>query len=278
MPRGQRSVIKTVPAPALAAEIVRAARRPNAARALVLDLDGTLAPIAPRPKDAEVPAVVLKTLERLLANGWRVAVVSGRPLVQARRMVPVPGVTVFGSHGIERGEPFPASRALRALSLRSERIARQARGFVRGFPGVLLERKPYGCAFHHRALAAATRPRFLRRLAVWLAERDTRGLEVLDGRCVVELRPAGLGKGLVARRWPAARSAVPGDRSLVAIGDDRTDEDLFAAFEDRGITVSVGSKRSRTIARRRLPGTAAVARLLTALAETGHLERRDVRG
>jgi len=257
----------TTSATALAADIARSARRPGAARALILDVDGTLAPIAKRPRDARVPLATRRALARLVAEGWRIAIVSGRPAADARRLVPVPGVDVYGSHGIEREGAPPRSALLRTLALRAARIARDSRAVTAGFDGVIVERKPFGCAFHHRALDPKARARFLRRLAAWLSECDTRGLALLDGNRVVELRPAGWDKGLVARRWPAARFAQPGDRSLVAIGDDKTDEDLFAACAGRGLTVSVGARRRPTLARRRLKGSPDVFRLLTLLGE-----------
>lgn len=264
-------------ASALAEEIARAARRRGAARALILDLDGTLAPITEHRRDARVPAAVLTALQHLLDDGWRVAIVSGRSAADARRMVPLSGVAIFGSHGIERGDARTVPRKLRATARRAARIARQARDWILAFRGVEVERKPFGLAFHHRKLEAAARSHFRRRMRAWLAGRDTRGLELLHGKRIVEMRPAGMGKGLVARRWPAARRARPGDRSLVAIGDDRTDEDLFAALAGRGLTVRVGSARRATVAVRRLSGVAAVARLLAALAAGGGAERRDAR-
>jgi len=270
---GRRVSTATVTAPAaLAVDIARAARRRGAARALILDLDGTLAPIAARPRDARVPAATLRTLTRLVTEGWRIAIVSGRSAADARRLVPLPGVVIFGSHGIERYGAPSSSKRLRLIARRVARIARASRGVTRGFAGVLVERKPFGCAFHHRALDARARARFLRRLRVWLSERDLRGLALLDGNRVVELRPAGLDKGVVVRRWHAARSAEPSDRSLVAIGDDRTDEDLFAACAHRGLTVSVGPKGRSTLARRRLGGTAAVHRVLSLLADDASAE------
>jgi trehalose-phosphatase len=250
----------------LAAEIARAARRPRAARILVLDLDGTLAPITEHRHDACVPATVLASLSRVHDHGWRVAIVTGRPAVEARRMVPVRGVMVFGSHGIERGGAFPVSRPLRSAAKRARSLARQARDLIRSFPGAELERKPFGCAFHYRALHGEVRARFLRRLRAWLAGHDTRGLELLRGRDAVELRPEGRGKGEILRLWPAARAVRQGDRSLVAIGDDVADEELFAALNGRGLTIRVGSRRRPTLARRRLPGTSEVAHLLSTLA------------
>ncbi len=260
----------------LAAEIVAAARRRGAARALILDLDGTLAPLANHPRDAWVPGPVLESLRRLLEHGWRIAIVSGRSRVEASRLAPVAGVEVSGSHGIEGPGEAAAPRALRAAGERSARIARAARRWVREFPGAHVERKPFGCAFHYRMVDSSARARFLARLRAWLPERDLRGLDVLDGRDVVELRPSGLGKGLIARRWPAARSAGR-DASLVAIGDDLTDEDLFAALAGHALTVRVGRSRRSSRARRRLSGPRAVHRLLGRLAASFPGEERDER-
>jgi trehalose 6-phosphate phosphatase len=273
----ERDVTTSTAATRLAAEIATAARRPDAARVLVLDLDGTLAPIAAQRHAARVPDVVLDALSRLHRHGWRVAIVTGRPFIEARRLVPLPGIAVFGSHGIEREGAPRAMRSLREAARRSATIARQARAFLREFPGVELERKPYGCAFHYRALRGAARAQFLRRLSTWLAGCDTRGLERLRGKSVVELRPEGQGKGEVASYWPAVRAVRPGDRSLVAIGDDFADEELFAALDDRGLTIRVGATARTTIARRRVRGTATVARLLVILAAVGEEERRDGR-
>ena len=261
-----------MPAPTdipLAEEIARAARRRGAARVLVLDLDGTLAPIAARPRDARVPPEVLDALSSLDRQGWRVAIVTGRPAADARRMVPLPGVAVFGSHGIEREGAWRFPPRLVAASARAAALARSARGFVRAFPGVTVERKPFGCAFHYRALDTVARARFLRELRVWLGERDTEGLELLTGKGLVELRPERFGKGKVVRDWPAARVVRRNDPSFVAIGDDLADEELFAAVNGRGLTVRVGSACRATIARRRLPGVLAVARLLATLAASG---------
>jgi trehalose 6-phosphate synthase/phosphatase len=80
---------------------------------------------------------------------------------------------------------------------------------------------------------------------------------VLPGDKVVEVRPQGIHKGLAVRDLLG-----PGDRA-VAFGDDRTDEDLFAALPDDALTVRVG--RGPSVARWRVPDVAAARELLRAL-------------
>ena len=70
----------------------------------------------------------------------------------------------------------------------------------------------------------------------------------------------------MAERLLGRASARRRDESLVAIGDDRTDEDLFRAVGKRGLTVRVGRPGVRTAAEARLPSPAAVRRFLTDLA------------
>lgn len=250
---------------ALAAEVARAARRPRAARSMILDIDGTLAPIARTPEVARVPRRVLSSLESLVHGGWRIAVVSGRPAAQARAMVPVSGIAIYGCHGVEReGRKIP--HGLQTLGVRLARIGREIAAFARRFPGIRVERKPIGVAFHDRAATSRVRGRWRRALDRRLEGYDLHGLEIVPGKRVLEIRPAGFGKGIVARVWPPARRLPRADRSFVVIGDDRSDEELLEAFAGRGVTIRVGGARVHTAARSRLPSSSAVGRFLSLLA------------
>ncbi len=249
--------------PALVAEVSKAARRPAAARAMILDIDGTLAPIAASPRFANVPPDVLASLHDLSGHGWRIAILTGRPAAEARAMVPIPGIEVHGCHGLER-EGGGVPRRWRALAARLGRIGDHARGLVSDFPGVVIERKPIGLAFHDRRLTAAGRARWLRALSLWLASQDLTGAEVIGGKRITELRPARAGKaGIAPRLLRAGRM----DRSVVVIGDDRTDEELFEALGGRALTIRVGPPGVRSAAIRRLASPSAVSRFLFALAE-----------
>ena len=69
--------------------------------AVLLDVDGTLAPIAERPEDARVPDETRRELARLAGRYALVACVSGRPGADVERMLGVPGVAIVGEHGLE---------------------------------------------------------------------------------------------------------------------------------------------------------------------------------
>jgi trehalose 6-phosphate synthase/phosphatase len=83
---------------------------------------------------------------------------------------------------------------------------------------------------------------------------------MLQGKRVVEVRARGVSKALVAR---AVRLESDPLTLVVAVGDDRTDEELFRALPASSITVAVGARPSR--ARFHLEDYQAVRRLLRAL-------------
>ena len=251
---------------ALATRATRAARRRKAARTLLLDLDGTLAPLAPRPEQAEVPEATLVVLRRLVAAGWKVGIVSGRPAAEVRRMVPLRGVRVFGSHGLEGSwEPRDRGRAIPApLSRHLAALARSAANLAARTPGAWVERKPAGLAIHDRNVSRSRLASWRKKRSRWLADQELEGLERLDGKRILELRPKGAHKGRVVTGLSLPERT---DASLIAIGDDRTDEDLFRAVRGRGVSIRVGRPGVNSVARHRLASPYAVCRFLERLAE-----------
>lgn len=256
----------------LAARLSAAAARPGARRVLFLDVDGTLAPIAPTPDQAEVPTDVLGTLRDLQRAGWQLVIASGRRLSELPRLVPLPGALFFGSHGLERSsgdeEPALAESFVRRLG----ELEQRARGLATGIPGVRIERKPAGLAIHDRLVA--DRQGWLTVVRAWLGAQDLAGFETIRGRRVIELRPAGVHKGVVVTRVLGKFSQR--DESVLAAGDDVTDEDLFAAVRPIGLTVRVGPRRERTWAEYRLPCPHHLAAVLQALAARASRATRPV--
>src|SRR5918997_1361565 len=73
---------------------------------VMLDVDGTLAPITSRPEEAAVPPETKRVIAALASRpGVHVALVSGRAAAVARRMVGVSNAWVIGNHGYETVGP-----------------------------------------------------------------------------------------------------------------------------------------------------------------------------
>jgi trehalose-phosphatase len=252
---------------ALAGEVLEAASRPWSVRTAVVDLDGTLVPLLDRPEDAAVSEETRGALVRLVRNGWRVAVVSGRAASEVRGIVGVEGVHAFGSYGAEGSwggrETGGPSLAVRQRLQALEPEARRLTWYV---PGSRVEIKPAGIAFHEREIAAEDLARWRELVDELLTRHDLEGLERLEGTRVLELRPRGQHKGRVLHRLPR-RSLSAFDASLVALGDDHTDEDLFLAVAGRGLSVLVSAADVPTNAVRRLSGTSEVTQFLVLLAD-----------
>src|SRR5687767_8195191 len=75
--------------------------------AIVLDVDGVLAPIAARPEDAAVPEETRAAVRSLIGRYGLVAAVSGRTTADASELLGIPEVAVAGTHGLELAEIQP---------------------------------------------------------------------------------------------------------------------------------------------------------------------------
>jgi trehalose 6-phosphate synthase/phosphatase len=110
-------------------------------------------------------------------------------------------------------------------------------------PGALVEEKTASLAWHYRRADPEHGVMQAQELRVHLETLFSNApVEVITGDKVVEIRPYGVNKGVVARATLAKARA---DACIVAMGDDLTDEDLFAALPPTAIAVHVGRGRSR---------------------------------
>jgi trehalose 6-phosphate synthase/phosphatase len=231
---------------------------------LLLDYDGTLVPFAGRPREAVPPAGLRSVLGGLGAGrGRRVALVSGRSREDLEAWFGgLTGVWLAAEHGATLRAPGAAWQALRPRMPVDwkARVRPVLEHFADRTPGAFIEEKEYSLVWHHRM----SDPEF----GEWLANELTANLEDLlaetelravRGRKSVEVRLAWANKGEVVERLA---SLWPGADLVLAVGDDRTDEDLFERAGPRAWTVKVGPGNTR--ARFRLPGPEDVQRLLEA--------------
>ena len=198
----------------------RLAAEPERA-AVLLDVDGVLAPIVDVPADAAVPEETRQELRRLHARYALVACVSGRSGDDAARVVGLPELVYVGEHGLELDPAAPAWR---------ERL----HAFAATVDWDDVEPKPLTVSFHYRR--AEDEVEALRLLEAVAARARAEGLVARFGRKVLELRPP-----LEAHKGTAVR-ALLGARKLrraLYAGDDTTDLDAFAAMDGLELAVRV---------------------------------------
>lgn len=244
---------------------------------LMLDVDGTLAPIAARPEEATVPPETRRAVAALAARSpeVRVALVSGRAASDARRLVGVANLWVVGNHGAETVGPDGETTVdPRVLPFRAAvgAAARQLAGAAAPVPGVLVENKVWSLSVHWRLADPGIVPR-LRALVDDVARRH--GLAVREGKAVYELRPpVPVHKGTAVLALAQSLGALAPGASLFYVGDDQTDEDAFRLLRAQvrnAVTAHVG--QGRTAAEFSLPDPGAVRELLVSLLARRRAER-----
>ncbi|GEJ55727.1 bifunctional alpha,alpha-trehalose-phosphate synthase (UDP-forming)/trehalose-phosphatase [Anaeromyxobacter diazotrophicus] len=240
--------VETAPSPpaVLRAALARARAAPRLG--LLLDYDGTLVPFAPTPDLAAPDPALLELLRALAARpGTQVHLVSGRRRESLQRWFGALPLGLHAEHGLWAR---PRGGTWQAVPIPEARWRAPVLGILRGFtdrtPGSIIEEKTAGLAWHYRSADPEYGAAQAKELSLHLTELlREEPVEILPGDRVLEVRPRGVDKG---RAVGLALGA--GDGSLlVAMGDDRTDEDLFAALPEGSLAIHVGPAPSRAALR-----------------------------
>lgn len=198
------------------------------------DFDGTLAPIVKVPDQVSVPAAVARRLERL-AQQATVAIVTGRSVEDVRRYLDFAPHVIIGNHGIEgvpgwefqgehyRGVCWSWEQQLRPLLADRDRFD----------AGIGIENKEYSLSLHYRL---ARDPEQAQAALAGLIAGLTPPPHVIGGKKVFNLLPPGApNKGTAMAQLLAASGAS----GAIYVGDDVTDEDVFALRRPDLLTVRV---------------------------------------
>ena len=234
---------------------------------LLLDYDGTLVPFTATPELAR-PDAGLLTLLRSLAerSDAEVHIVSGRSREALEQWMGALPVWLHAEHGFW-SRPVGARDWVPAAEVGGswrEPVLHILRDITARTPGSLIEVKAVAIAWHYRMADLETGARRANELRLHLNQLlSNQPVEILAGNRVVEIRPHGIHKGRIVPPLPPERLART---AVVAIGDDRTDEDLFVSLPPEALTVRVGPGPTR--AHYRLEGTGAVRGVLQLLAES----------
>lgn len=201
---------------------------------LLLDFDGTLAPIVARPELAAMPEATRAALDRLMArDGVEVAVVSGRGLADVRERAAIAGIAYAGNHGMEIhgagvDRIHPEAAAARPVLARAGDLLR---GALADIPGAWVEDKELTLSVHFRQTPRERLDELF--AAVRFIVDPLEGVHLTEGKQVLEVRPNvdwNKGKAVL---FLLDQMRPPADAPVLFFGDDRTDEDAFRALAER---------------------------------------------
>lgn len=230
---------------------------------LMLDYDGTLAPIVKDPLRAVLSAPRRGLLKRLArCPEVKLAIISGRKLSVVKRLAGIRNIIYVGNHGFEilaGGKHWihPAAKKMIPL-LKKIKAGLKKKLHYRG---LLIEDKGLTLSIHYRSLAKSALPAFKRDIKLAL-KPWRRAIKITPGKMVYEVRPP--------LNWDKGEAVCWLIKNLklreyfsVYIGDDKTDEDAFRALKEKGITIHVG--KGNTLAKMRIKDINGVYRYLRSL-------------
>src|SRR5918994_7680988 len=232
----------------------------------LLDYDGTLVPYTATPELARPDPTLLELLGALAARPrTEIHVVSGRARETLEHWLGDLPIALhaehgFWSRGVNGADWTPAADVTGAWREAALGILRDITART---PGSLIEVKSVALAWHYRMADREAGARRANELRLHLTQLlSNQPVEILAGHKVIEIRPYGVHKGRIV---PPLSPECLASTTVLAMGDDRTDEDLFAAVPPEAITVKVGP--GPTYARFRVDGVPAARALLHSLVQ-----------
>lgn len=234
-------------------------------RLIFLDYDGTLTPFRAKPGQAEPDGELIDLLRRLTADPKnQVVIISGRDCHTLEKWLGTLPVDIIAEHGVWLKKYGQGWTTIRTMDNDWKDNIRPVMDLhVSRTPGSLIEEKDYSLVWHYRRVETGLGEMRARELASHLSYlvANTQ-LQVMEGEKVVEVKNLAVNKGTATTRWLEYYPA----ECIIAIGDDRTDEDIFHVMPENAVTIKVGSKRSR--AKYNTPSYTTVRALLNSLLQT----------
>lgn len=233
-------------------------------RLLLLDYDGTLVPIVKHYAKAAPDKEIVALIEALCSDDRNsVVIVTGRDRRTIADWVKIGGCNFIAEHGAwlkERRGEWIKTKSLSAAW--KEKILPVLETYSDRLPGSFIEKKEFSLTWHFRGAdpeLGVLRATELRDYLInFTANQD---LQVLQGKKVLEIRAAGINKGVTAAHWLEEK----GFDFVLAAGDDWTDEDLFKVLPNKAYSIKVG--RSSSQAKFNVGGYQEIRRLLAEMAK-----------
>ena len=244
-------------------EIIRNFKKATS-RDLLLDYDGTLVPFARHPREAMPDKNLLKLLAHLGSDSrTNLTIISGRDaniLEQWFQDMPINLVAEHGAAIKKVSEPWTVEKGV-DQSWKSV-LRPTLEMFVKRSPRSFIEEKNHTLAWHYRNVdpdLGFVRSRELLDSLFHLVRNGQ--LQIIDGNKVIEIRVAGIDKGVAAKKILEETKS----EFVLIVGDDKTDEDMFRSLADRALTIKVGAGHS--VAQYSVTNQREIIKLLQAFAE-----------
>jgi trehalose 6-phosphate synthase/phosphatase len=212
-------------------------------RNLLLDYDGTLVPFARHPREAMPDKNLIKLLASLGSDvKTNLTIISGRDATMLEEWFHDLPVNLVAEHGaaikrIQQG--WIQEKDIDQSWKKNLRPTLEM--FVKRSPRSFIEEKSHTLAWHYRNVEPElgfTRSRELLDNLFHLIRNAQ--LQVIDGNKVIEIRVAGIDKGIAAKKLIDESNS----EFVLVVGDDKTDEDMFRSLADRALTIKVGPGHS----------------------------------
>jgi trehalose-phosphatase len=237
---------------------------------LFLDYDGTLASFAPTPDEIYPDQELIALLGRLRdAPKIEPAIISGRRLGHIKKLVPVEGILLAGTYGIELvlpdGDQVQREEHGKIRPI-LEKIKPEWARLIKSRPGFYLEDKDWSLALHARDAEDRLAEEILgqARRSIPGSQSFLKDFRVLGGHKFLEVAPMLANKGLTIE-WLLVEKPLDGALP-VYIGDDDKDEEAFVPIlEFGGVAIKVSSTEVDSKAQLRLKDPAAVRHFLSLL-------------
>jgi trehalose 6-phosphate synthase/phosphatase len=215
-------------------------------RLVILDYDGTLVPFADVPSKAAPDEAIKSVLQKLsVSNGTHLVILSGRDRNTLQQWLGDLSATLVAEHGgwVRHCSTTEWTPVIHQTENNwKKEILPIMQIFVDRIPGSFVEEKDFSLVWHYRQADSESANNSARELLDTVSNLSANlNIQVLSGNKAIEVRHIGISKGIFFSQSLA--KDMP--EFILAMGDDLTDEDLFAVLPQTAYSIKVGLKMSK---------------------------------
>ena len=231
--------------------------------AFFLDYDGTLTPIVKKPELAKLSKSKIKYIKKL-SSQYFTAIITGRSLTDIKKFIPINTLVFAGSHGFEIQYKNKKIEILKISKFKKElnAIRKIIYTHIKPLKNIIIEEKKISIAIHYRLVKKTNDIKFIKN-TIKKIKKEYPSFKLLKGKKVYEFLPnLNWNKGKAILSIMKLFGINFNSNTVIYIGDDKTDEYAFRMIKNRGVTILVSNKKTKTNAKFRVRNTEEVINFL----------------